>query len=82
MPKKINDRTLLTHAAVNPSEHHGFINPAIYVVRPSRFPTSLRWLRGCSPIVMAVGVIQLQLRFVRPSALWKEPLAQCSVRPD
>lgn len=82
MPKKINDRTLLTHAAVNPSEHHGFINPAIFRGSTVAFPNVAALAEGCSPIVMAVGVIQLQLRFVRPSALWKEPLAQCSVRPD
>ena len=49
MPKKINDRTLLTHAAVNPSEHHGFINPAIFRGSTVAFPNVAALAEGRQP---------------------------------
>ena len=47
--KKINDRTLLTHAAVNQSEHHGFINPAIFRGSTVAFPNVAALAEGRQP---------------------------------
>ncbi|WP_322782913.1 hypothetical protein [Gluconobacter cerevisiae] len=49
MPNKMNDRTFLAHAAVNPSEHHGFINPAIYRGSTVAFPNVAALAGGKQP---------------------------------